>query len=230
MAWLVLFGLALLVLAGLFWLGRMPRKAWELAAAAVLLGIAGYAWQGRPAEPGSPRAPVETAADFNEALADSRDDMGSNFGDARAWIVLADAQSRQGKFASAATVLRRALLTHPDDPDIWLALGNALVGHNGGLLSPAAQFAYQKAARIAPNHPGPPFFMGLALATSGQLQDARRLWAELLARAPENADWREDLEQRLARLDSLIVQQGGAIPAPPPSQDSAPSDKSDATG
>lgn len=139
--------------------------------------------------------------------------MGGNFGDARAWLVLADAQSRQGKFATAATALSKGLETYPDDVDLWVALGNALVGHSNGLLTPASQFAYQKAATLSPDHPAPPFFLGLALATSGQLPQARAIWAELLERSPPEAEWREDLTGRLARIDALIAQQNGA-PAP----------------
>ena len=97
--------------------------------------------------------------------------------------------------------------------DRRLTLGNALVGHSNGLLTPASQYAYQKAATLSPDHPAPPFFLGLALATSGQLQQARAIWAELLERSPPDAAWREDLTSRLARIDALIAQQDGA-PAP----------------
>ncbi len=213
MAWLVVLLVAALIMGGMIWLGKLPRKAWELSAAGLFLGIAGYAWQGQPSLAGSPKAPVEKLGMFDEDLAKQRDEMGGNFGDARAWLVLADSQSRQGKFATAATALSRGLETFPEDPDLWVALGNALVGHSNGLLTPASQFAYQKAATLAPDHPAPPFFLGLALATSGQVQQARTIWAELLERSPPEAEWRDDLTQRLARIDAMIAQQSGA-PAP----------------
>ena len=71
------------------------------------------------------------------------------------------------------------------------------------------------AADIAPQHPGPPFFMGLALAQSGRLAEARTIWAALLERAPAEASYRGDLESRLARIDTMIVGQGGGAPVPP---------------
>ena len=43
--------------------------------------------------------------------------------------------------------------------------------------------------------------MGMALAQSGRLAEARTIWAELLARAPAQAGYRADLEARLARID-----------------------------
>lgn len=213
MAWVIVLLVAVAIMAGMIWLGKMPRKAWELAGAALFLGIAGYAWQGQPSLAGSPKEPIEKLGMFDEDLAKQRDEMGGNFGDARAWLVLADGQSRQGKFATAATALSKGLETHPEDPDLWVALGNALVGHSNGLLTPASQFAYQKAASLSPDHPAPPFFLGLALATSGQLTQARAIWAELLERSPADAEWREDLTARLVRIDALIAQQSGA-PAP----------------
>lgn len=213
MAWAIVALVAILIMAGMIWLGKLPRKAWELAGAALFIGIAGYAWQGQPSLAGSPKEPVEKLSLFDEDLAKQRDGMGGNFGDARAWLVLADAQSRQGKFATAATALSKGLETYPDDVNLWVALGNALVGHSNGLLTPASQFAYQKAATLSPDHPAPPFFLGLALATSGQLQQARTIWAELLERSPPEAEWREDLTGRLARIDALIAQQNGG-PAP----------------
>ena len=52
--------------------------------------------------------------------------------------------------------------------------------------------------------------MGLALAQSGRLAEARVIWARLLEQAPKEASYRVDLESRLARLDAMIGEQGGA--------------------
>ena len=51
-----------------------------------------------------------------------------------------------------------------------------------------------------------PESLGLAMAQSGRLAEARGLWAELLARSPADAPWRADLEQRLQKLDAFIAQ------------------------
>ncbi|MEZ5708495.1 MAG: tetratricopeptide repeat protein [Blastomonas sp.] len=223
MAWFILAGVVIAVALALVLLGKLPRAAWEVTGAALLLGIAGYAWQANPGAPGQPTEPVEKLAEVDQnQIQKERKAMGSTYGDVQAWIVLADAQSRQGKFASAAAVLRQGLKDNPEDPDLWVSLGSALMGHSNGMLTPAAQFAFQKAASIDPNHPAPPFFMGLALATSGRLEEARSLWQELLDRSPENAEWRPDLESRLARIDALIGQAAPAVPGaatPAPSAD-----------
>jgi cytochrome c-type biogenesis protein CcmH len=56
MGWLfpILFGGV--TLAGLKYSGRLNRTAFELALVATLIGLAGYAWQGKPSLGGSPIA------------------------------------------------------------------------------------------------------------------------------------------------------------------------------
>lgn len=203
MGWLVVLGLVAVTGAALWKWGKLPRSAFEPLAAALLLGLAGYALQGRPAQPGNPVAPRAAAVEFDEGQAETRAQMGGQrFGSAAQWLVAADGAMRAGVPQAAVTYIKSGLKEHPRDPDLWVGLGNALIVHNGGQVSPAATFAFQKAAEIAPQHPGPPFFMGLALAQSGQFAQARAIWTELLARAPSDAPWRADLESRLAQLPS----------------------------
>ena len=215
MTWVLIGLVAVAVFAALVWLLKLPRGGWEWAGAALLLGLAGYALQGSPRQPGAPKPPVENAGTADAALIAQRQAMGSAFGSGQSWLIVADGLSRQSQFGAAAQVLRSAIRQSPRDADLWVALGNALVGHSNGFISPAAQFAFQRAATLSPQHPGPPFFMGLALAQSGRLAEARALWGALLERAPKEASYRADLEARLARLDAMIGEQGGASqPAP----------------
>lgn len=206
MIWAVLLVTAMILLAAMLYWGKMPRAGLEITAAALCLGIAGYAFQSHPGMAGAPKEPTDRiiGQDEQQELLSQRQQMGDQFSGGQGWMVLADGMTRQGRFASAATVLRSGLRENPQDPDLWVALGNALVGHSGGIITPAAQFAFQKAADIQPEHPGPPFFMGLSLAQSGRLEEARVLWAELLERSPKDAPWRGDLESRLKQIDAML--------------------------
>jgi len=215
MIWILVLALAALVLGAMVWLGRLPRSGWEVTGAALLFGLAGYALQGHPGQPGAPTPAVESAAVADATLLKERQQMGDAFGKGRTWLILADGLTRQSQYRAAADVLAKAARENPDDPDIEVALGNALVGHSEGLITPAAQFAFRRAAAISPTHPGPPFFMGLALAQSGRLADARAMWAALLARSPADAPYRPDLEMRLKRLDQLIAASNAAPSGPP---------------
>lgn len=218
MTWVFILLIAVAVWGIMAFVLKLPRTGWEIAGAALLFGISGYALQGHPGQPGAPQAPVENAKLADQTLIKQRQEMGSAFGQGQSWLILADALTRQGQYGAAADVLRSAIAKSPKDADLWVALGNALVGHTDGIITPAAQFAFQKAANIAPDHPGPPFFMGLALAQTGRLAEARGLWADLLARSPADAPYRADLQERLARLDSMLAEQAqmqGAIGGAP---------------
>lgn len=215
MTWILVLAIALVAFGVLVLVLKLPRIGWELTGAALLFGIAGYALQGHPGEPGSPTAPSEDSRSGDEALVKARKAMDADSGQGSSWVILADGFARNGEFRTAAELLGKAVQQNPNDADTWVALGNALVGHSGGMITPAAQFAFQKAATLNPDHPGPPFFMGLALAQSGRLADAKVIWQQLLDRSPPGAPWRDDLQARIARLDQMIAAQGqiGAQPA-----------------
>lgn len=207
MVWLVIALVALAVFLGLVLVFRLPRTGWELVGTALCVGIAGYALQGHPGQAGASKAAVENEQAADEALIRQRQQMGEQFGKGQNWLVLADGLVRNGQYGAAAQVLEKAVRQNPDDADLWVALGNALVGHGDGMISPAARFAFDKAAAIAPDHPGPAFFSGVALAQSGRLTEARAVWADLLKRSPADAPWRKELESRIARLDKIIAAQ-----------------------
>lgn len=213
MIWVLVLLIGVAVFAALALVLKMPRAGWEISGAALLFGISGYALQGHPSQPGAPKQPVENEKLADETLVKQRQEMGEAFGKGQSWLILADGLSRQGQYKAAADVLGKAVAQTPGDADLWVALGNALVGHSDGLITPAAQFAFQKAANISPEHPGPPFFMGLALAQSGRLAEARAIWAELLKRSQPDAPYRADLEARLARVDSMLAASGQATPS-----------------
>jgi cytochrome c-type biogenesis protein CcmH/NrfG len=97
-------------------------------------------------------------------------------------------------------MIRQGLKLHPRNVDLWVGYGNALVIHADGMMNPAAQLAFQRAAELRPDHPAPKFFYGLALAQGGRFDEAERIWTELLAAAPRSANWRAAIERQLEAL------------------------------
>lgn len=206
MTWVLAFLLALASFLVLAFLLKAPRKGWEAIGAALLLGIAGYGLQGQPGLAGAPKQPVEKVGGDPAALVEARQSLaGQQPVSGDNWIVVSDALVRNGRFADAAEVLLGAVEKNPRNGEAWLAMANALVGHAEGQLTPASLYALQNASRAAPDNPGPTFFLGLALAQTGRLAEARQLWADLLARTPADAPWRADLEMRLGQLDRFIA-------------------------
>lgn len=211
MGWIIVIALAALVMAGMILIGRAPRMSWEIIAAALLFGIAGYAWQGRPDLPGSPRKASELAAPFDESLANRRRTLSDRYGPGVKWLVLSDGIARQGKTREAANVLRSGLREAPDDAGLWVGLGNALVSHGQGIVSPAADYAYRRAALLEPDGPAAPYFHGLALARSGDLEGARKLWSPLVDTLPEDAPLRREVTRDLALIDRALSGQAGPV-------------------
>ncbi|MEQ1510320.1 MAG: cytochrome c biogenesis factor [Sphingopyxis sp.] len=198
-ALLMILALGLLVWIGTAFGGRMARSAYIPVAATIMFGLSGYLVMGVPGLVGAPVTPPE-AQGFGEPLSDPRNGMSDRFGPASQWLGISDGLMRAGRTQMAAEALQQGLRLHPRNIDLWVGFGNALVAHAGGVMTPAAAMAFDKAADIDPAHPAPPFFAGLSLAQSGDIEGARAVWGQLLARSPANAPWRADLEQRLAAM------------------------------
>lgn len=208
--------IALLAGLGILLAARTGRSGWEPVAAALLIGLAGYAWQGRPDLPGKPvSANAERNVMFDEQLVERRRTMENRFGPAARWLVLSDGLARQGDTRDAANVLVSGLRDNPRDADLWVGLGNALVLHEEGMLSPAADYAYRQALRLAPDALSPRYFFALALARSGQLEPARALWSGLAAKLPQGTPFRVELDRDIALIDRALARQGG-VPASAP--------------
>ncbi len=215
MTWVLVIVVAALAFAAMALVLRAPRSGWEAIGAALLVGIAGYAAQAHPNLAGSPAAPHERATTDGGAAIEARQRLGSGNPGMGKRMIIADAMARHGDFAAAAEILRGAVAENPGDADAWLAMANALVSHADDRLTPAALFAFNRAESAAPGSPGPPYFLGYALARSGRLAEGRAVWADLLARSPADAPWRAELTGRLAQLDAFIARRTEGPISPP---------------
>ena len=196
MGWVVLLLLFILSLVGLRLLS-VSGGLLKATAAALFLGASGYALQGQPELPGS-AAQGSHGRDV-VPLTQARHAFFGNFSPEESWLLMSEALARDGKTEDAVGILRNAVGRYPGDEQLWIGLGNALVDHAHG-LTPPAEFAYQRAAEVAPGRPAAPFFYGLALARSGDRTAAVELWTRILANAPPNASWRPLIEQGVAAL------------------------------
>lgn len=194
--WVILL-LVIAASAAGFYLLRLRGPLLQLACAALALGAAGYALQGRPALPGA--SGTAGAAKQVLPLTKARHAFFGEFTPTEHWLIMSESLARRGKTAESAGILRSAIREHPGDPQLWIGLGNALVEH-GRIVTPPAELAYRRAAELAPGHPAAPFFHGLALARSGEREGALRLWREALSGAPADATWRPLVEDGIAAL------------------------------
>jgi cytochrome c-type biogenesis protein CcmH len=203
MGWLFLLLFALIMVAALWRFGGLKGPSLQLLWAGLLVGAAGYAWQGSPNLPGKPTPPSAESRQPDSSFAIERTQFLERFTSDAQILDAADAMHRQGLEAYGIALIRGALEKRPNSPDLWVGMGNALTLYAKGLITPAAELAFERAAKLAPDHPGPPYFTGLAYAQAGQFDRARDIWTKLLARAPANAPWRANVVNRLAELDAF---------------------------
>ncbi|CAM3205749.1 Cytochrome C biogenesis protein [Sphingomonas antarctica] len=204
--WLIFFGMALAALVLLWRFGRVGGTARDLTLSALFLAAAGYAWQGNPNLASVPRQTQEKPGVVDPGDANLRRGLNaSQFGGDNQWLDYSDALLRMNSPRLAVIAIKSGLKEHPRSADLWTALGNALVAQGEGLVSPAATFAYEHAAELDPAHPGPPFFYGLMVARSGNTKAAGEIWRGLLARAPDGAPWKADLERRLTEIGEAPI-------------------------
>jgi hypothetical protein len=200
---LVLFGAAIF---GALWISGVARTLWTTVGAALMLGAAGYAIQERAGLPGHP---VEDNADpvaVYPQVIELRDQMLGRFTGDGAYLIASDALMRSGSRDTGARIVLMGANQYPRSLTLWTGLGTAIAQHDGGAVSPAARLAFDQATRLAPEHPAPPFFRGLAYVQSGDFRKGRAYWAQALALSPRAAPYREGIALRLAALDAMIAQ------------------------
>lgn len=204
MSWILALALALGSLAAMVFLFRLPRAAVTSIAAALMLGLAGYALQGEPDKPGAPRAAVDGNREEGPLLVEARQRLFDNAANPRAYMILADGFTRNGQYENAAKILVEATRSYPQDAEAWTALGNVLVAHAEGRLAAPARMAFARASEADPGSVAPGFFIGISELRAGKLIEAHKAWTAALRNAPEDAPGRAEVAQRLAQLEALI--------------------------
>ena len=205
MGWLWLIIIAALAFLALWRFGAGRELAW-LTGAALTLGAAGYAWQQRASLPGHPVRADVAVIEIDPGLVAFRSAILP--GD-EATLGAADDKMRAGDTNGAAQIILDDIAKHPDGAALWAGLGTVIAAHDGGQVSPAALFAFQKAVQLAPDSPGPPFMLGLAEIQSGQMDEAKVAWLRALSLAPSDAPYRVDIAERLVMIDQFIAMQAG---------------------
>jgi cytochrome c-type biogenesis protein CcmH len=195
MGWLILFALLAASIVILWWRG-VRQGLLTAAAAALMLGAAGYALQGRPDLRGAPAQGGEGHDFF--PLTEARHAFFGNFSSGESWLRISEALARDGKSEEAVGILQNAVRRYPGDAQLWIGLGNALVDHAHG-LTPPAELAYRRANELN-SGPAASFFYGLAMARSGRRDEAVAIWRDILDHTPKTVSWRPLVEQGVAAL------------------------------
>lgn len=207
--WLIVIGVGA---AGALAVLGVGRALWRLVGAALMLGATGYALQAQPDAPGSPATAKAERVEIDPGLIELRGAMMGNFTAETPYLAASDAMIRSGSPDAAAAVMLSGIRKMPKNMVLWAGLGDALAQHDGRVVSPAALFAFQHAMRLAPKHPGPPFFLGLAYVRAGEFVEARRYWMRALDLTPQKASYRPEIVVRLMLLDQFLATAANAGP------------------
>ena len=204
MGWVGLVLLGVAAMAAMMLLG-VPRLLWSFVGAALMLGAAGYALQGRPMVPAHAASTDVAPIAVDPALIDLRERMTGRISMDGAYLIAGDAMLRSGDAQSAAQVVLGGVRKYPQSFTLWMGLGTNLAANDGMQVSPAALFAFRQAMRLAPDHPAPPFFLGMAYVQAGEFAKARPYWLRAVALAPKAAGYHRDLVVRLVALDWVLA-------------------------
>ncbi len=178
--WLIVIGAAA---AGALALLGVGRGFWSLVGAALMLGATGYALQGRPGEAGSPAEANAERIEIDPGIVKLRGAMMGNFTAETPYLAASDAMLRSGAPDAAAAVMLGGIRKMPN--------------------------AFRRAMALAPKHPGPPFFLGLAYVRAGEFAEARPFWARALDLTPGDASYRPEIAVRLMLLDRFLAVANG---------------------
>ena len=205
MIWVGLVAVAAIV-ALLLWRGR-ASALW--AALVLAVGAGAYAMAGHPSLGSAPADPAaELVKGANARVESTRQALAADPANIALWGQLSGALIEAGRSGEAVEALNFASQTLGPNPDMQVFLGTALMAHANGAITPAAQLAFGRSSALDPEHPAPPYFLGLAHLQSGEPARAIEVWSELAARTPEGAPWQADLEQK---LDAARMMQAAGV-------------------
>lgn len=122
----------------------------------------------------------------------------ANPDDIDGWMLLGRSFMVVGNFAQAEGAYARAAELAPGDPDILVALGEALLRNAGDLMTPAAERRFRQAAERDPSHLLARYFVALADFQLGRRDAAVSAWQRLLAESEPDAPWVEATRRHLA--------------------------------
>jgi cytochrome c-type biogenesis protein CcmH len=203
----------------------LVRRRVTAIAGLVLLpagAVALYLTLGSPDLPGEPLAArTQTASDssnIQNLVAKVEDHLTRNPRDGRAWEVLAPVYMRVGRFDDAARAWSNVIAYNGSNAEREANHGEAMVAAANGVVTAEAKAAFDRALALDKRDVMARFYMGMAADQDGRRAEAEKIWNDLIAGAPPNAPWIEEVRHALARNAPA----GATTAAAAPSADAVP--------
>ena len=107
------------------------------------------------------------------------------------WAAYISALNQSGQTLQAVAFLNNALQRAPDNPLLWAILGETLVIHSEGHVSPAALYAFDMTHNILPGHPAVHYYRAMAAIEDARPDDALGILRKLTDNSTLNRLWKE---------------------------------------
>jgi cytochrome c-type biogenesis protein CcmH len=192
----------------------MPRPAILLLALAPLAALALYLELGQPLLPGVPFAGRVQPSGADPQLAALVDrlarHMNAQPADAHGWLLLGRAEGDLGRYRESAAAYGEAIQRlqaagSAVPADLQSRYGEALTAASGGQVTPAAEEAFSAALAIDAKEPRARFYLALAQAQAGHVDEALKQWVALEAESPAKAPW---IPMLTAQIEAAAKQLG----------------------
>jgi len=120
----------------------------------------------------------------------------------RSWLGIDRAGlSQLGRFEDAIKARRNAIALNGESAERYAGLGEALAAADGGMITPEAKTAFERAVKLDGENVRARYYLGLAAEQAGTPAEAASIWRAMIARAPADAPWADFIRGEIARLD-----------------------------
>jgi len=187
-----------------------PRRSWSLAAAAGLavlvpaLAAAVYQRLGSPTAPTASAQREAAGPAGGGELGTMVDRLAARLrtepDDLQGWMLLGRSYLQSGRYGDAIAAYTRAMALDPQDSDVQVAYGEAMVFAADGIVTPPARSAFAQALLSDPQQAGARYYLGLADVQAGKKSAGYDAWLALAADTPPDAPWAALLERQLTQL------------------------------
>ncbi len=170
--------------------------------------------QAQQAQQGKSTAPQGDAqnASVEMMVGKLQDRLKANPNDAEGWRMLGWAYFNTQRWQDSVDAYAKALAISPDNTDYKSAMLESIVQNAKGMVVPQAQELISQVLAKDAKDLRARFYDALGHEQGGDRQGAFDRWSALLAEAPADAAWRDDVRQRVADLGKALGKGAAALP------------------
>ncbi len=184
-----------------------------------------YVWRGNPgvgsSEPAARGAPAPAEAQQAAGLADAveglKQRLAANPQDFDGWVLLGRSYIVTQQPLLAIEAYGKAVALRPGEAAVQSFLGEAIVFSTDGVVTERARVAFEQSLAADASDPAARFYLSLAQAQAGNLQQAFDGWLALARDTPPDAPWFPVLQEHLqSAARDLDVDLAAVLPSDRP--------------